>query len=180
MAAGCPCGRNFHREPCRVIVYTSQPERKMAEIEALTRVLDATKEKLGLSSDRELSEYLDVDPTMVNKWRSFKVKPSNARIAQLVRLSGLQPEARWVFDVMGDLQDNEVAKRDYMRLGRSVGAILLALLATSMPFLQAEAKTPVNTGSFATSVYYVNWRMALRRIRAVLRSLAPALSPSPA
>lgn len=159
----------------------------MSEIDVLATVLDAAKKELGLTSDRELSDYLDVDPTNVNKWRLFKVRPSNARIMQLVKLSKLKPEGKWVFNVMGELQDHEQNRQEFFRLGRSVGAVFLLLLGGLSPLsaraadsAAARMNSVANHAISAVAELYIMRTRIGRWLRRVLGSLGHPLALSPA
>jgi len=109
--------------------------------------LDATKEALELTSDRELSTALGFSTSYANRLRLKRKMPTDVTMIELAKHAGISPEQALIdLNIWRSPAD---AKSVYKKLAELVCSIvILAMLTISSP---SEAYNPLKYSDFGKS-----------------------------
>jgi hypothetical protein len=139
--------------------------------DSLTEYMDAARSGQDLRSDRALAVKMEVQQTIVTRWRTGKSYPSDCEMRRLAQLAGRDEEQALLLLNIWRAAD-EPTRDTYRRLLRRFGSgtglavTIAAALALAPPLAAAEGNSLVSLMIGAANVYYGKFRRFSRRVAA--------------
>jgi hypothetical protein len=145
--------------------------------DSLTDYMDAARSGQDLRSDRALALKMDVQQTIVTRWRTGKSYPSDAEMRRLSQLAGADEEqALLLLNIWraGDEPTRDTYRRLLRRFGAGSGIAIAvaASLALGPSPAEASPNSLVSLIVAAANVYYGKFRRFSRRVAGAASFLA--------